>query len=67
MYYPYQTFEPGYKQYKPGRDPRNIFANAIAESLSLLLSKQDLINSRFGVFSQNTKQGSIIGGSFSER
>lgn len=59
MYYPYQTFEPGFKQHKPGRDPRDIFTNAIAESLAELISQKDLANTKFSVYSGRSKHGTV--------
>lgn len=67
MYYPYKTFEPGGKQFKPGRDPRDIFANAIAESLRQLISSKDLANSKFAVYAGRSRHGTIAGGLYSER
>jgi len=64
MHYPYQTFEPGFKQFKPGRDPRDIFSNAIAEALTELISVKDLSETRFSVYSGRSKHGNISGGSF---
>lgn len=64
LYYPYQTFEPGFAQYKKGRDPRDIFSNAIADALSLLISDQDLANTKFSVYAGRSKHGNIINGDF---
>ena len=67
MYYPYMTFEPGGKMYKDGRDPRNIFANAIAESLSELLSAKDLAASKFSIYRGRERYGTVSNGGFTAR
>ena len=64
MHYPYQTFEPGFKQYKKGRDPRDIFSNAIAEALSELISDKDLSNTVFKVYSGKQRHGTVSNGRF---
>lgn len=67
MYYPYQVFEPGGRLYKDGRDPRDIFANAIAESLSELLSAKDLAASKFAIYRGRERHGTVSNGRFVSR
>lgn len=61
---PYSVFEKGSgnKLAKPGRDPRDIFANAIAEALSKLLSNRDLAETNFKLYHGRARYGNIQNG-----
>lgn len=61
---PYDVFERGGKMYKPGRDPRDIFANAIAEALSNLLSNKDITSNNFKLYHGRSRYGTIQDGDF---
>lgn len=64
---PYSVFEKGGKKHKPGRDPRNIFGNAIAEALSKLLSQKDIKSGIFKIYHGRSNYGTIRNGGFNER
>lgn len=61
---PYSVFQSdsGSRLATPGRDPRDIFANAIAEALSNLLSNRDLAETNFKLYHGRARYGNIQNG-----